>query len=141
MQSFSIQIIKCTDPELSCKTDSQIKSFLDLILFKSYHTSDYLNYIRALNDTSLAPMTAGDSFHKKFSLDTANTIDYNNDLFLNTVDLLNERLWFFMPVKKFAFFMAVPIDSSTNPVSSSAVGPSSSKDKVVFYSNNYFLGD
>ena len=86
-------------------------------------------------------MTATDSFHKKFSLKTTDTIENNNDLFLNTVDLLNERIWFFMPVKKFAFFLAIPIDTLTNPLSSSSVGPSSSKDKVVLYSNNYFLGD
>tara|TARA_B110000285_G_C14998479_1_gene550119 strand:- start:610 stop:837 length:228 start_codon:yes stop_codon:yes gene_type:complete len=74
--------------------------------------SDYINYFETIyNDTAASPMVPKDNFNKRFTLKITDSWEGNNDLFLSTIDLLNERLWFFMPVKKFGFLLFVPIDT------------------------------
>lgn len=61
-------------------------------------------------------MTAKDHLFKRFTIKLTDQIESNNHLFLSTIDLLNERLWLWMPVKKFAMLEFVPIDIMTNPL-------------------------
>jgi len=112
-----MQIIQCTDTTKDCKTPAEITTLLDLLLFKTFYVSDYLNYIRAVyNNTDEAPMNAKDNFHQKFSLKITDKVDSHNNLFLNKVDLLNERLYFWMPTKPFSFLLLAPIDVSTSKI-------------------------
>ena len=61
-------------------------------------------------------MNAKDNFHQKFSLKITDKVDSHNNLFLNKVDLLNERLYFWMPTKPFSFLLLAPIDVSTSKI-------------------------
>jgi hypothetical protein len=80
------------------------------LLFKSYYVSDYLNYLPAIQNASALPMTAKDHFHQQFQLSLSDSIESNSNLFINNVDLKNERIWFFMPTKEFTFVDLIPIN-------------------------------
>ena len=53
-------------------------------------------------------MSAKDNFHQRLALTISEKSESFSNLILNTIDLFNERIYFFMPIKKFSFLILEP---------------------------------